>query len=526
MAVCVELPCARTPEEVGVSSTKMLEMFKLMEKTDYHGFMVIRHGKIAAQWFRKPYTSTAPHAMYSVSKSISAIAIGFAVSEGLISLDDKVVDFFPEYVPSKCDSDLKKVAIKHLITLSAGRDISPLKSKVKNDWIEIFMKSKSAYTPGENFSYINECFHIALAMLRKVTGVSTVEYLTPRLFEPLEIPVPFWESDHNGVEAGGWGLFLSATDLAKVAICFMNNGVYNGKQVIPQEWIAQALVNRKGPKAKIQNNHNFGYGYGLWIKPGEEPPVRFDGRFGQVAEIYKKYDAVAVIIGGDIHAANRDIIFNYFPESFIDEQPNAEPNEELAQAISKAEYKVLFSEYRSPIENIINDKCITFSKKRVLNMLDFQVSVIPTAATYMSKYRAGNITDVRFNFKSDSVNFSWCEGDETNSIDCGLDGKWRSTKMLLTGVPYTSYAAAAWKNNNTLMLNIRPQESFCARNLKFIFSGNKVKMKPSSDPPIDAILDGVRGTIKSFLKSEKLTDKLLTWGKNYIEPVHSGRFRK
>lgn len=522
-AIKTELPVAKSPEAAGVSSEKLIEMLSELKKIDCHGFMVIRHGKIAARWFRYPYAADTPHAMYSVSKSITGIAIGFAVSEGLLSLDHKVADFFPEYVPKNYDENLKKVTLKHLITLSAGRNVSPFKSKVRHDWIKLFMDSKCDYAPGEGFSYINENFHMALAMLRKVTGVSAVEFLRPRLFEPLGIEVPYWETDHKGVEAGGWGLHLSPVDLAKIAMCFLYDSKYEGKQIIPKEWVNEAV---KNTKVKKQTGYNFGYGCGVWIRESEDGPVRFDGMFGQVAEIHKKYDAVTVTVGGDMNARNRNIMFKYFPDAFIDPIPNAEPSEEYLKAVSEGDYIPPYSEYRSPIESKIDGRKIAFEKKLLLNMIDFPVSVIPAAVTYMSKDKAGNITDVSFNFKEDSLAFSWHEGGQDYSIECGLDGNWRVSKAVIGGAPYTAYSAAKWESENTLLVHIRPSESPCARNLKFTFNGNKVEMLPSSDPPSDAILDSLRGTVRDFLKSEKRADALLTWAKNTLKPVHKGRFKK
>jgi hypothetical protein len=92
--------------------------------------------------------------------------------------------------------------------------------------------------------------------------------------------------------------------------------------------------------------------------------------------------------------------------------------------------------------------------------------------------------------------------------------------------PFTAFASAAWKNSNTLMLSIRPQECVCARNLTFTFSGNKVKMKPESDPPVDSILNGVHGLLKTYIKSERVIRSILEWGKKNIEPIHSGKFVK
>ncbi|MCR4616398.1 MAG: beta-lactamase family protein [Clostridiales bacterium] len=518
-----ELPQAKFPEEVGVSSEKLLELYEKMEETENHGFMVIRHGKIAAQWFREPYSATTPHIMYSVSKSISALAIGFAVNEGIISLDDKVVDYFPEYVPKHCDENLKKLTLRHLITLTAGRNVSPVMSKVKNDWIKIYMKSKSDYAPGEKFSYVNENFHMALAMLRKATGVSAVEFLTPRLFDPLGIPVPFWETDHKGVEAGGWGIYLSATDLAKIALCFLNNGVYEGKQIIPASWISDATVNHKGPKAPVDNGNDYGYGYGIWFRANANHPLRFDGLFGQIAEIYRDHDAVTVIIGGDAPAKSRQLIFDYFPDAFIDEKPTAKGSVKIPAG---KPYEILFSEFRSSLEKEINNKTAVFRRWNYLNLIGFPLSVMPSAATYMSRIKGGDINDVSFEFFPDYLRFSWREHQYRYTVDCGMDGKWRITELILTGIPSHAYSSAKWENNNTLLLDIRTSESVGARILEFKINGRKINMKPSSQPDVGIIIDGVRFALKTFVKSDFLTDLIIAFLKKVVEPTYHGHFRR
>ncbi len=514
---------AKTPESVGISSEKLIKLINDFQKTEYHGFMVVRHGKIAAEWYRKPYAADIPHAMYSISKSITSIAVGFAVNEGLMSLSDRVVDYFPDLAPKKIKDDFDKVTLEHLISLTAGRTVSVLANRTKADWIKLFMDSKQNFEPGDKFEYINDCFYMAAAMLQKATGMTVVEFLTPRLFEPLNIEVPFWETDQRGIESGGWGLFLSCDDLAKIGLCYLNDGYYDDKSIIPSDWIKESLKNHKGPHAQVTHNHTAAYGYGVWRRKDENGPYRFDGIFGQVVEFFKDYDAVVVLVGGEVSFSTHTCIFNCFPSAFIDEDNDCPPNKELLDLISKEGYPTLPKKPRNIIENDINGRTINFRKKHFINLIGFPMSVLPHAETFMTKDRAGNINKVCFRFFDDYVDLSWVEGDEANTISCGLEGDYRISPIKLAGKNYTAYSSASWEDKNTLTVLVRFAEGVCCRTMKFIFDGKKVRMYPSSHQSVGDILNDLKGNIASVLKSEKLASKVIGIACKIMEPVHKGR---
>ena len=232
------LPRSASPEEAGVSSVAVAAFMEDMKKSgiENHSFLILRHGKVAAECFFAPFTRDTPHAMYSVSKSFTSTAIGFAVEEGLLSLDAKVIDFFPEYRPAQPDEKLEKMTVSHLLTMTSGKNPSLLLDKTKDRWIKDFFNAPWISEPGEMFLYVSENIYMLCAILVRVTGISVTEFLTPRLYEPLGIPVPYWETDHHGVEVGGWGLMLPVEDFAKFTLCYAQNGVYEGKQVIPARW--------------------------------------------------------------------------------------------------------------------------------------------------------------------------------------------------------------------------------------------------------------------------------------------------
>ena len=203
------LPRAAFPEQVGVSSEDILAFIDDLRQSDIeaHSFMILRHGKVAFETWRDPYTPDTPHTMYSISKSFTSAAAGFAIDEGCFSLDTKLIDIFPEYRPEAPDDRLEKVTIRHLLTMTAGKEVSLLSDKSKNQWKRDYFNASWYADPDDStWLYISEGTYMVCAAIARTTGQSVVEYLTPRLFEPLGFSrIPFWETDCDGVEAGGWG---------------------------------------------------------------------------------------------------------------------------------------------------------------------------------------------------------------------------------------------------------------------------------------------------------------------------------
>ena len=131
MAKTMSLLHAKTPQSVGVSAKVVNDFFKNAEEKnlEYHSLIVIRNGKVAVEWYNEPFNKETPHSVYSVSKSVTSTAVGFAVSEGLVSLDDKVLDFFPEYAPKNPDPRFEKLTVHNLLRMSSGKQPSFLSDK-------------------------------------------------------------------------------------------------------------------------------------------------------------------------------------------------------------------------------------------------------------------------------------------------------------------------------------------------------------------------------------------------------------
>ncbi|MDR2753406.1 MAG: beta-lactamase family protein, partial [Oscillospiraceae bacterium] len=218
------LPRAKSPEEIGVSSRAILDLLKEFDRQglEYHGLMILRHGKVAFEAFRKPYAAEIPHSIYSFSKSIAGTAAGFAIEEGLFSLDSTLAALFPEYRPKHAKKGWDDITIRHVLTMTTGLVFDVFhQSGAGTDWVKDYLHSKLRDTPGEVYHYTNENAYLISVLIRRLTGLSMFAYLRPRLFEPLGIDVPFSETDAQGNPAGGWGIIWKLEDSARFIQCYL-----------------------------------------------------------------------------------------------------------------------------------------------------------------------------------------------------------------------------------------------------------------------------------------------------------------
>lgn len=291
-----------TPEEAGVESAaigRMLDGF-LEKGVGVHGIMLLRHGKVFAEGWYAPYRPDLTHMLFSLSKSFTSTAIGFAVQEGLLSIEDRVVDFFPEKLSCRPCENMEKMRVKHLLTMNTGHSIAPqhMLGELNKDWVKIFLESYVDCEPGTIFTYNTCATYMLSAILTKLTGQTVDEYLAPRLFEPLGIQDWYFEKCPMGNATGGYGLNVHLEDLAKFGQFYLNRGMWEGKQLLDPAWIDAAT-------AKQTDNQNHGetpdwkqgYGYQFW-RCQPEGVYRGDGAFGQYCIVLPKQDMVIVMNEG------------------------------------------------------------------------------------------------------------------------------------------------------------------------------------------------------------------------------------
>ncbi len=519
------LPRAASPEEVGVSSAAINEYLRDVEESniELHSMMVLRHGKVAYETWREPYTPELPHTMYSVSKSVISTAAAFAIEEGLMTLDTKLLDVFPEYRTDKRTEDDERITLRALLTMTAGKDVSLFADKTSKTWVKDFLDSRWGFKPGQGWKYINENSYCVAAMINRLTGMTVTEYLTPRLYEPLGIQVPAWERDTHGVETGGWGIFLKTEDLAKIAQCYLDHGKYMGQQVIPAEWTVEATKNQADNSSDVGPDNTVGYGYYFWRCGGCPDAYRFDGMFSQFAFVFEKLDAVLVLTSNEVdEQKSRDAVWRHFPGVFFDgDEPERAEIDALRPLIG-----ITPGPRNTALEKKLEGHTIKINPDLMLKIAGYPMSVLSFAAVYMSAEKAGPIDNVKFSFYEDECTMYWTEGKESNIIHIGMDGVERQSHIRLGKLDYTAASTAAWTGKDTLELWIRPLEAVGQRRLTFTFRKDKVFIKPSTMPSMRSLAVSVAEGLAGLFPNPTIYACFKAFMRNihvFLEPIHFGK---
>ncbi len=274
---------------------------------DLHSIMILKDGKVLKEkWMSSGYEHE-PHILNSVSKTFTSMAVGFAVADGKLNVTDKVISFFPENLPAEVSENLSKMEVRHLLTMTCGHDTDPTGNFIRSetppeDWAKAFLEVPVEHEPGTFFCYNSVGTYMLSAIVQKVTGKKVLDYLYPRLFRPLGIVGARWLESPQGINTGGWGLFLKTEDLAKMGQFILQKGCWNGKQLIPASWIEDmssaqveslpAGVRKEMLPAKAWKESDWlqGYGYQMWRCRNNA--FRADGANGQYILILPEKNVV------------------------------------------------------------------------------------------------------------------------------------------------------------------------------------------------------------------------------------------
>ena len=306
-AEIIDLPRAETPDSVA----KAMEGFfqaAADDSMDIHSVMIVKDGSVIYSHWQSEGVDSVPHVLHSVSKTFTATAVGLAIADGKIALTDKVIDYFPDKLPAEVSENLKSMTVRDLLTMSCGHDVEPsFRGAPDQDWVTAFLAHPVVHEPGTFYLYNSLGTYMLSAIVQQVTGEKVVDYLTPRLFEPLHIDKPRWEESPQGINCGGWGLYLKTEDLAKMGQLLLQKGEWNGQQLIPAEWVAEMSkkqVESINPGTRIEqaaergmtketSDWMQGYGYQMWrCRPS---CFRADGARGQYIIVVPDKNAVIAI---------------------------------------------------------------------------------------------------------------------------------------------------------------------------------------------------------------------------------------
>jgi CubicO group peptidase (beta-lactamase class C family) len=268
--------------------------------------VVARHGHDVLRGWWSPYSAQVPQLLYSLSKSFTATAVGFALAEGRFGLDDRVIDFFPERSPSTVSANLAALRVRHLLTMSVGHasDSTPVITH-QQDWVRAFLALPIEQPPGSAFLYDSGASYMLSAIIQKRTGATLDAYLRHRLFDPLAMDAANWAVCPLGISTGGWGLKITSDSLARFGQLYLQKGQWRGRQLLPTGWVEEATrahihqpltPTQPGQDASTllaTSDWHQGYGYQFWRC--RHNAYRGDGAFGQFCVVMPEQQAVVAI---------------------------------------------------------------------------------------------------------------------------------------------------------------------------------------------------------------------------------------
>lgn len=445
-----------TPQSQGVSSTAVLNFLDDTAKKglELHSFMLVRHGQVIAEGWWNPYRPDLRHSLFSLSKSFTATAIGIAVEEGLFRVSDRVIDFFPKQIPRVIDDHLRELRIKHLLTMSTGHAQDPtgkVLAHPEGDWVKAFFACPLEYDPGTHFVYNTAATYMLSAILQTVAGEKLIDYLTPRLFEPLGIVEPTWEECPKGINTGGFGLNLRTEDIAKFGQLFLNRGRWHNKQLVPKQWITEA--SRKQID-NYQNDPNSdwqqGYGYQMWMC--RHGGYRGDGMFGQFCVVLPEQDAVVAITAGEerMHSILQSIWDHLLP-AFEKELPQDDDN-----------YALL----KTRLESL--------SLPSLTGEWDPEAAARIDGEIYELEPSELGITSLEITAKDDEIQLTGYAGrNQSFNLRSGVE----RTVEQMSHPDGLCLASAAWEGPDTLRILARFIETPFSRTLTLRFTGNELEIE-------------------------------------------------
>lgn len=297
-----------TPEAQGVSSAGILAFIEAVEtgRKNTHpldalqSIMLLRHGTVVAEGWWEPYKPELPHMLFSLSKSFTSSAIGIAVAEGLLSVDDPVLGFFPDDAPEHPSDNLKAMTVKHLLSMNTGHHedtTGAVWGGEDDNWPRAFLSLPVEHEPGTWFVYNTAATYMLSAIITQLTGEVLIDYLGPRLFGPLGIENPTWDADPQGRSIGGSGLHITTDGIARFVQMYLQQGEWHGQQILTPEWVAEATT-AHSDNSNTQTNPDWTVGYGYQFWRCRHNAYRGDGAFGQYGLVLPEQDAAIAITSG------------------------------------------------------------------------------------------------------------------------------------------------------------------------------------------------------------------------------------
>jgi CubicO group peptidase (beta-lactamase class C family) len=454
----------------------------------------LARGAVVAEGYWEPYGAGHRHMLFSVAKSFASAAIGLLVAEGRLSVDDPVLGFFPDEAPAGPSDNLRRMRVRHLLTMTTGLESDPtrLMRRSGQAWAQVFLAQPVVHAPGARFLYSDAASYMLSALAQRVTGQRLVHYLGPRLFGPLGIGDPSWETSPEGVDVGGWGLSLTALEVARFGQLHLQGGVWGGRRLLPEAWVAEATSRRvpSGPPGvPAEPDYVQGYGYQFWrCRHGA---YRGDGAFGQFCVVMPDQEAVLAVTAGvglSQHQRLLDLVWRHLLAAMgtapLPDDPAA--RDALRDRLAVLRLPTPAGQPASPLAAGLSGRAFSLAENPDgIEALRFDVAPAGSTLTV----RAG-----RGEHGIPCAHGCWSRG-EAPVPPTMLRA---SEAVVDDGSPAKVAASGAWADEDTYVVGLRWYETAFGRTLTCRFAGDRVSVEQEQNtsfgPTGRTRLEGVRAT--------------------------------
>jgi CubicO group peptidase (beta-lactamase class C family) len=444
-----------SPEAQGVSSAALRQFVEAADQSieGMNSLMLVRHGHVIAEGWWAPYNAQSRHSLYSLSKSFTSTAVGLAVAEGRMTIDDTILSHFPDEAPAEPSEHLKGMRVRDLLSMSTGHQTEP-SYNTEQRWTKTFLAEPVPHKPGTHFLYNTAATYMLSAIVQKTTGLTVLDYLRPRLFEPLGIEDPTWGTSPQGVSLGGYGLSIRTEDIARFGQLYLQKGEWHGRQLLPAAWIQAATSRQVSNGSNPQSDWDQGYGYQFWrCRHGA---FRGDGAFGQYCVVMPDQDAVLAITSGvkDMQAV-LNLVWDKLLPALGSAAPLSSNEAERDQLQRKLADLVLPTQSGSASASIAAE----LSSKKYL---------------FPTNTQGIDAIGLEFERSGEPSLFRWRLNGVDQQIPCGFK-TWRKGHAAygaLTDQP--AAASGAWTSDDTYLAKLCFYETPFCITIKLKFSGEQV----------------------------------------------------
>lgn len=522
-----------TPESQNIPSEKIEAFIKkiVQDKTvKLHNLMILRNGKVVCETSFGEQNLNTWKCTFSVCKSITSLAIGILIDEGKLQLDDKVIDLFPQYATPVNRLLNKGLTVRHLLTMTSTVLFNEAESMTETDWIKSFQSSITRGDVGKTFNYNSLNTYMLSAIVHEVTGDGLTEYLEERLFQLLGITNIFWEKCPNGIEKGGWGLYILPEDLAKIGQLVLQDGVWNGRQIVSKDWITQATT------AHItvpEGYGSFNYGYQIWVGR-DQNTFLFNGLFGQNVLGFRDSNILLVTNAGNDELFQQSNFFTYANECFADFSDNRLQENPSAYSCLK-EYLSSLKPLQHPIKTKkswlrrrstdqttpLPRECYTLCAKSLCAQEEEAASIglLPLGLqAFQNNYTKG-LQKIAFTIHDDKFFMDYHENDEVYHLAIGFDHA-EYTELTFHGEPYLISARGKFATDEDDRLVLKLQLDFLetpySRIIKLFFVDDEVSLEQSEFPGHEFTIQSLYTMKEIFQKKPVIGHAITRFDNGYL----------